>query len=221
MAIDSLRKRASIASLGLAFLGPSVVSDGALGVADRQVVAGSYYGITSGSAGKTLGGTSQLGVFTSTGGLDVTGNVTIGDTSQLGVFTSTGGLDVTSNVTLGDTSQLNPFTSSGGIQVGAESVVAGGIHNAAAYFPTGQVDVTIALYDPLVATATPISLTTDVCLEVGTTGLYMWDMSKLTTTPQPYKEYGYVMTDGATKVGGILAYDNFFSQYLVHKNMIG
>ena len=219
MAIDSRRKRASIAVLGLAFLGPSVVPDGTLGTADRQVIASSYYGITSGVVGKTLGDVSQLEVLTSTGGLDETSNHTIGDVSQLEAFASTGGLTVTGNVTLGDTSQLQPFTSTGGIQVGAVAVVAGGIHNAAAYFPTGS-SVTITLYDPLVAAPTAISVTSDACVEVGTTGLYMWDMSKLTTLPQPYKEYGYVMTDNSTKVGGIVAYDDFFSQYLVHSNMI-
>ena len=103
---------------------------------------------------------------------------------------------------------------------GAANAVAGGKHNAAGFFPTGQADVVVTLYDPLVASATPVSLTSNVCVEVGGTGLYLWDMTKITTTPQPYKEYGYVMTDGATKVGGIIAYDSFFSQYLVHSNMI-
>ena len=114
MAIDSRRKRASIAGLALAFLAPSVVPDGTIGVADRQTIAHSYYGIDSSVVGVTIGGTSQLGVFDATGGITL--ERTLGGTSQLLTFDSTGG--ITLERTLGATSQLNPFTSSGGIQVG-------------------------------------------------------------------------------------------------------
>jgi len=114
MAIDSLRKRASIASLGLAFLGPSVVPDGTLGVEDRQTIANSYYGIDSTVNGVTIGGTSQLGAFDSTGGITL--ERTIGGTAQLLAFDATGG--ITLERTLGGTSQLAAFTSSGFIQVG-------------------------------------------------------------------------------------------------------
>ncbi len=55
MPIDSLRKRASIASLGLAFLGPSIVPDGSFVAADRQVIANSYYGITASTGGIQVG----------------------------------------------------------------------------------------------------------------------------------------------------------------------
>ena len=126
MAIDSRRKRASIAGLALAFLAPSVVPDGTIGVADRQTIAHSYYGIDSSVSGVTVGDTSQLGVFDATGGITL--ERTLGGTSQLLTFDSTGG--ITLERTLGATSQLNPFTSSGGIQVGdliaVEEVNSGG-----------------------------------------------------------------------------------------------
>ena len=122
MAIDSRRKRASIAGLALAFLAPSVVPDGTIGVADRQTIAHSYYGIDSSVEGVTIGGTSQLGVFDATGGITL--ERTLGGTSQLLTFDSTGG--ITLERTLGATSQLNPFTSSGGIQVGDVVAGAGG-----------------------------------------------------------------------------------------------
>jgi hypothetical protein len=96
------------------------------------------------------------------------------------------------------------------------SVAAGGVFNAAEFFPTGQVDVVITLYDPEVAGAIAIPLDSDVCVEVGSTGLYMWDMSKITTLPTPRKEYGYLMTDGSTSQGGVIMYDDFLVQYLIH-----
>jgi hypothetical protein len=122
MAIDSRRKRASIAGLALAFLAPSVVPDSTIGVADRQTIAHSYYGIDSSVSGVTIGDTSQLGVFDATGGITL--ERTLGGTSQLLTFDSTGG--ITLERTLGATSQLNPFTSSGGIQVGDVVAGAGG-----------------------------------------------------------------------------------------------
>ena len=122
MAIDSRRKRASIAGLALAFLAPSVVPDGTIGVADRQTIAHSYYGIDSSVSGVTVGDTSQLGVFDATGGITL--ERTLGGTSQLLTFDSTGG--ITLERTLGATSQLNPFTSSGFIQVGDVVEATGG-----------------------------------------------------------------------------------------------
>ena len=141
MAIDTRRKRASVAVLGLAFLGPSIVPDGTIASADRQAVAHSYYGIDAGAGSIDIGGTSQLGVFTSSGGITL--EQVIGGTSQLGVFTSSGG--ITLEQVIGGTSQLNAFTSSGGITVGA--VVATGPSTSAgggrggrtyAYTPTGS-----------------------------------------------------------------------------------
>jgi hypothetical protein len=114
MAIDTRRKRASVAALGLAFLGPSIVPDATLEQADRQAVAHSYYGILAGSAFVQIGGTSQLEPFTSSGGITL--ERTIGGTSQLEAFTASGG--ITLERTIGGTSQIEAFSSSGGITVG-------------------------------------------------------------------------------------------------------
>lgn len=114
MAIDSRRKRASVAGIALAFLAPSVVPDGTIGVEDRQTIAHSYYGISSAIDGVTIGDTSQVGLFDASGGLTL--ERTLGGTAQLRAFDSTGG--ITLERTLGATSQINPFTSLGVIQVG-------------------------------------------------------------------------------------------------------
>jgi len=124
MAIDSRRKRASAAVLGLAFLAPSVVPDGTLGSADRQAIAHSYYGIDAGGAVVEIGGTSQLEAYSSSG--VITLERVIGGTSQIEAYSSSGGITV--ERTLGSTSQLPAFTSSGGITVGTpvETTAAGG-----------------------------------------------------------------------------------------------
>lgn len=96
-------------------------------------------------------------------------------------------------------------------------IAAGGIYNAGAFFTSGQNDVVIALYDPL--TGNSISLDSVVCVEVPNKGLYLWDLSKITTLPTPRKEYGFVMTDGSTSEGGIIVYDDFLIQYIIHENM--
>lgn len=77
----------------------------------------------------------------------------------------------------------------------------GGVYNAAGYFPSGSV-VTIILYDPI--TGNVISLNNNSCVELGMTGLYVWDTSKLTTQPDGYKEYVWIMTDGITNAEGII-----------------
>ena len=105
--------------------------------------------------------------------------------------------------------------------MGASGVVGfttpGGIHNAAEYFTSGG-SVTITLYDPEATADASISLTSNVCVEFGTTGLYFWDATKIATTPVPYKEYGYIMTDGSTSQSGIIEYDDFLIQYIIHEN---
>lgn len=78
----------------------------------------------------------------------------------------------------------------------------GGIYNAVAGFPTGQSDVIIALYDPI--TNAVISLTTDACLEMETSGRYIWDASKLSAQPVGYQEYVWEMTDGVTIEEGVI-----------------
>jgi hypothetical protein len=134
MAIDSLRKRASVASLGLAFLGPSVVADGSFIQGDRQTIGHGYYGINVGAGAVELGGTSQLEAFTSSGGITL--ERVIGGTSQLEAFTSTGG--ITLERTIGGTSQLAAFTSSGVITVGdavAEETKGGGKSKQGRHYP--------------------------------------------------------------------------------------
>lgn len=93
----------------------------------------------------------------------------------------------------------------------------GGPVNAAEYFPTGQADVVITLYDPESPIDTTVTLTSNACVEFGTSGLYFWDATKIASTPVPYKEYGYIMTDGSTSQGGILEYDDFLIQYIIHE----
>jgi hypothetical protein len=73
------------------------------------------------TATKTIGGTSQLEAFASSGTLTVQNQETIGGTSQLEVFNSTGGINL--GFSIGGTSQLQAFTSSGFIQVGDAVVV--------------------------------------------------------------------------------------------------
>jgi len=68
------------------------------------------------SATKTIGGTSQLGAFTSSAGITVVVPKTIGATSQLEAFTSSAGITVVVPKTIGGTSQLGAFTSSGFLQ---------------------------------------------------------------------------------------------------------
>lgn len=88
MAIDSRRKRASIASLGLAFLGASIVPDGSFAQGDRQTIGNSYYGIDAAVPIVQIGGTSQLEAFDATGGITI--ELVIGGTSQIEAFTSSG-----------------------------------------------------------------------------------------------------------------------------------
>jgi hypothetical protein len=76
-----------------------------------------------------------------------------------------------------------------------------GIYSALGQFPTGS-SVTITLYDPI--TLAPISLTDNVCEEIGTTGCYVWHSGKLTTQPVGYKEYVWVMTDTLTETCDII-----------------
>jgi len=122
MAIDSRQKRASIASLGLAFLGASIVPGGSFAVGDRQTIANSYYGIDSTVTGIDVGGELQIDNFTAEG--VVTLEINTGGESQLEVFDAEGGVSLEINV--GGTSQLLEFTSTGGIQVGDAVVEEGG-----------------------------------------------------------------------------------------------
>lgn len=92
----------------------------------------------------------------------------------------------------------------------------GAVWNAVEYFATGQNDVVITLYDPEATADATITLTSNACVEFGTSGAYFWDMSKIATLPTPRKQYGYLMTDGSTTQGGTIEYDDFLIQYIIH-----
>jgi len=77
----------------------------------------------------------------------------------------------------------------------------GDVYNAAGYFTTGGT-VTISLYDPITGAA--ISLSSNACPEIGTTGVYIWDTTKLTAQPSGYQEYAYKMSNGTTFSGGMI-----------------
>lgn len=97
------------------------------------------------------------------------------------------------------------------------TAVSGGTFNAAEFFPTGQGDVVIVLYEP--SDGSTITLDSSVCTELGSTGVYIWDIANITTLPTPYKEYAYKMTDGATSESGMIYYDDFLIQYIIHEQM--
>lgn len=75
------------------------------------------------------------------------------------------------------------------------------IYNAAFYFPTGGT-VTIDIYDPVTAGA--VALDDDACVEMGATGIFIWDTSKLTTQPDGYQEYIFKMTNGTLDGVGVI-----------------
>jgi hypothetical protein len=60
-------------------------------------------------------------------------------------------------------------------------------------FGTGDT-VTVTVYK--VFGGTLESLTTGACLEIGTTGVFRWAWSNLTTAPTAFSEYLYIMTNG-------------------------
>ncbi len=59
-------------------------------------------------------------------------------------------------------------------------------------FSTG-VTVTIALYDAVDGLAEPLD--SAACTEIGTTGIFKWPLSNITTTPTAFKQFIYIMTD--------------------------
>ncbi len=104
-----------------------------------------------------------------------------------------------------------------GLTYNAFLLFVGGKFHAADFFPTGQNDVTIILYDT--ADNSVESLDNSSCVEIGATGIYIWEISKITSIPTVYKEFAYKMTDGATSEGGIITFDDFLTQYIMHENM--
>jgi len=122
MALDSARKRASVASLGLAFLGASVVPDGSFAVGDRQTIANSYYGIDSTTSGIDVGGgTATLEAYDSSGAITLEINAG-GGTATLSAYSSSGTVSLEINAG-GGTAQLGNYGSSGQVSVGTAVVV--------------------------------------------------------------------------------------------------
>jgi hypothetical protein len=85
--------------------------------------------------------------------------------------------------------------------VSVPTLTIGGIYNASEYFATG-LSVTIELYNPVDGLAVTLSDTN--CVEIASTGLYVWDSSKLAVQPIGYQEYVWKMTDGIRFEGGVL-----------------
>ena len=56
--------------------------------------------------------------------------------------------------------------------------------------PTGNI-VHIEVYD--LSDSSAVTLTTNVCTEIGTTGLYKWPSSDLDAAPVGHKQYVYTM----------------------------
>ena len=93
----------------------------------------------------------------------------------------------------------------------------GDLLNVAEYFPTGQLDVVITVYNPI--TGAVVALDNNQCVEIPGTGVYLWDITKITTQSIPYKEFPYKMTDGSNTSSGMVPYDNFLIQYIIHEEM--
>ena len=77
----------------------------------------------------------------------------------------------------------------------------GSTFNVTGYFPAGGT-VTISLYDPI--SGAPVSLTSNSCNQIGSTGIYIWGTNKLTTQPSGYQEYPWKLTNGTTTLAGVL-----------------
>lgn len=63
---------------------------------------------------------------------------------------------------------------------------------AQALFADGDT-VTIAVYKT--GSSTPETLTSNVCSQIGTTGIYTWSYSNLTTPPSAFEQYTWIMTN--------------------------
>lgn len=59
-------------------------------------------------------------------------------------------------------------------------------------FPTGRT-VTIALYK--LSDGSAVGLTSDVCAEISTLGVYKWNTSNIAAQPEIYTEYLWIATD--------------------------
>jgi len=73
--------------------------------------------------------------------------------------------------------------------------------NAVGKFDTGAT-VTITLYD--LSDESSETLTSNACNEVGSTGIFYWNTTNITTQPTTKTEYVWVMTDGTISSYGKL-----------------
>lgn len=74
MAVDTLRKRASIVAIGFMAAGPSVVADGSFDQGDRQTIGYSYAGVMEASvvpAGFVCVESAFIGTATASGVISV------------------------------------------------------------------------------------------------------------------------------------------------------
>ena len=178
-------------------------------------------GILTGTETLTL---SPTGIITGKGTLTGSAPVTIGDLAALGGIGNVAGavaLNFSNISTLLATGSLAgsealAFSSAAaaiakGVLAGTAPLVftttlffdagLGDVHNAVGYFPSLG-SVTIILYHPI--SGAVIAIDSADCQEIGTTGTYIWDSTKLTTQPIGYQEYAFRMTDGTAFKGGII-----------------
>ena len=81
-----------------------------------------------------------------------------------------------------------------------DTTIAAGLYNAIGYFATGS-SVTIIIYD-IDDEGVVVATDSDVCNEIGTTGVFIWSLDNLTVCPITYQQYGFKMTDGSVFQGG-------------------
>ena len=75
-----------------------------------------------------------------------------------------------------------------------------------AKFPTGST-VTITLYK--LSDSSSVTLSSNSMSEVGSTGVFKWNSSDITTQPTAYTEYLWVATDGTLSQYGKVALGGF------------
>jgi len=60
--------------------------------------------------------------------------------------------------------------------------------------------ITITIYD--LSDGSTVLLTSNICSEIGITGLYRWNSSNIITQPTTFKQYLYIMSDGTNRFVG-------------------
>lgn len=83
--------------------------------------------------------------------------------------------------------------------------------SASERFQTGST-VTIKVLNK--TTHLEATLTSNVCTEIGTTGIFTWSWNNLQTKPTTFGDYAYIMTDGTNENGDDVVFDNTLDQIL-------